>query len=220
MRRGRVTVNGKPSQPGQIVNPAVDRILVDGRPLMLRRPSVYVVMNKPAGILTTVRDDRRRKTVLDALPGSRAGIFPVGRLDFRSRGLVLLTDDGELGLRLTHPRYHVEKEYEVVVAGRPTEAALTRMRRGMGVESERFAPAQVRLVATTRTSSRFRMVLTEGRKREIRRMFAALGHPVIDLVRVRMGPLRLGRLASGSVRPLNQGEIANLRRAVGLHPLQ
>ena len=177
-------------------------------------------MNKPAGVLTTVRDDRRRKTVLDALPGSRAGVFPVGRLDFRSRGLVLLTDDGELGLRLTHPRYHVEKEYEVVVAGRPTEAALTRMRRGMGVESERFAPAQVRLVATTRTSSRFRMVLTEGRKREIRRMFAALGHPVIDLVRVRMGPLRLGRLASGSVRPLNHGEIANLRRAVGLHPLQ
>ena len=188
--------------------------------MTLRPPSLYLVMNKPAGVLTTVRDDRRRKTVLDALPGSRAGVFPVGRLDFRSRGLVLLTDDGELGLRLTHPRYHVEKEYEVLVAGHPAEAALTRMRRGMGVEGERFAPAQVRLVAQTRTSSRFRMVLTEGRKREIRRMFAALGHPVIDLVRVRMGPLRLGRLATGSVRPLTPGEIAALRRAVGLHPLQ
>ena len=202
-----------------MVDPVVDRILVDGRQVTLRRPSVYLMINKPAGVLTTVRDDRRRATVLDALPGSRAGVFPVGRLDLGSRGLVLLTDDGELGMRLTHPRYHVEKEYEVVVAGRPAEAALTRMRRGMGVEGERFAPAQVRMVAETRTGSRLRVVLTEGRKREIRRMFASVGHPVIDLVRVRMGPLRLGRLAPGAVRPLTAGEVAGVRRAVGLQPI-
>jgi 23S rRNA pseudouridine2605 synthase len=174
-----------------------------------------VIYNKPAGVLSTARDDRGRPTVVDRVSVS-ARLYPVGRLDLRSRGLILLTDDGELAVRLTHPRYHVEKEYRVLVAGRPSETALRQIREGMQVEGERFQPAAVSLVRASPTESTVTMVLHEGRKREIRRLWAALGHPVRDLLRTRIGPLHLARLPEGAQRPLTPAEVRALRRAAGL----
>jgi len=143
-------------------------------------------------------------------------VFPVGRLDLDSRGLVLLTDDGELAGRLMHPRYHVEKEYRVVITGQPDEDALRRLSEGMVVRGERFQPAEVTLVDSTTAGTSLSMVLREGRKREVRRLWQALGHPVLDLQRVRIDGLELGDLAEGAVRPLEPDEVARLRAAAGL----
>jgi 23S rRNA pseudouridine2605 synthase len=154
--------------------------------------------------------------VVQQLDAGGGRLFPVGRLDLNSRGLVLMTNDGELAVRLTHPRYHVEKEYRVTIAGAPAEGALQRLRQGMQVGEERFGAASVEVLAASPRRSRVRMVLREGRKREVRRMWRALGHAVLDLERVRIGPLRLGALAAGASRPLTPGEVRDLREAVGL----
>lgn len=201
---------------GQQVNPGMDRVTVEGKPVEPVSEWTYLVMNKPVGILTSVGDDRGRQTVTDRLPARRPRVFPVGRLDLDSRGLVLLTDDGELAVRLTHPRYHVEKEYRVVVTGRPSDDALRRLSEGMVVSGERFAPAGVTVLDGTVEGTRVSMVLREGRRREIRRLWQALGHRVLDLQRVRIDGLELGDLAEGSVRPLRSEEVAHLKAAAGL----
>ena len=201
---------------GQQVTPGIDRVTVDGSPVEPVSTSTYLMMNKPVGVLTSVGDDRGRQTVVDRLPAERPRVFPVGRLDLDSRGLVLLTDDGELAGRLMHPRYHVEKEYRVVVRGRPGEDALRRLSEGMVVRGERFEPAEVRMLEGADNDTRLSMVLREGRKREVRRLWQALGHPVLDLQRVRIDGLQLGDLAEGEVRPLRSEEVARLRTAAGL----
>jgi pseudouridine synthase len=178
--------------------------------------STYLMMNKPVGVLTSVGDDRGRQTVVDKLSPGGARVFPVGRLDLDSRGLVLLTDDGELAGRLMHPRYHVEKEYRVVVRGRPGADEIRRLSEGMVVRGERFEPAQVRVLDVEGADARLSMVLREGRKREVRRLWQALGHPVLDLQRVRIDGLELGDLAEGGVRPLRSDEVARLKTAAGL----
>lgn len=213
---GQVLVNGAPAVPGQQVIPGIDRVTVSGSPVEPVSMSTYLMMNKPVGVLTSVGDDRGRETVIDRLPTERPRVFPVGRLDLDSRGLVLLTDDGELAGRLMHPRYHVEKEYRVVVRGRPGEEAFRRLSEGMIVRGERFEPAEVQVLDTTDTETRLSMVLREGRKREVRRLWQALGHPVLDLQRVRIDGLRLGDLAEGQVRPLRSDEVARLKTAAGL----
>lgn len=213
---GQVLVNGAPAVPGQQVTPGIDRVTVSGSPVEPVSMSTYLMMNKPVGVLTSVGDDRGRETVVDRLPTERPRVFPVGRLDLDSRGLVLLTDDGELAGRLMHPRYHVEKEYRVVVRGRPGEEAFRRLSEGMIVRGERFEPAEVQVLDTTDTETRLSMVLREGRKREVRRLWQALGHPVLDLQRVRIDGLRLGDLAEGQVRPLRSDEVARLKTAAGL----
>ena len=213
---GQVLVNGTPAIAGQQVTPGVDRVTVDGSPVEPVSTSTYLMMNKPVGVLTSVGDDRGRQTVVDRLPAERPRVFPVGRLDLDSRGLVLLTDDGELAGRLMHPRYHVEKEYRVVVRGRPGEDALRRLSEGMVVRGERFEPAEVRMLDGADGDARLSMVLREGRKREVRRLWQALGHPVLDLQRVRIDGLQLGDLAEGEVRPLRSDEVARLRTAAGL----
>jgi 23S rRNA pseudouridine2605 synthase len=209
-------VNGAPAIAGQQVTPGIDRVTVDGRPVEPVSESTYLMMNKPVGVLTSVGDDRGRQTVVDRLPPGRPRVFPVGRLDLDSRGLLLLTDDGELAGRLMHPRYHVEKEYRVVVRGRPGEDALRRLSEGMVVRGERFEPAEVRVLAGAGADARLSMVLREGRKREVRRLWQALGHPVLDLQRVRIDGLELGDLAEGGVRPLRPDEVARLKAAAGL----
>ena len=209
-------MNGAPAVPGQQVTPGIDRVTVSGSPVEPVSMSTYLMMNKPVGVLTSVGDDRGRETVVDRLPTERPRVFPVGRLDLDSRGLVLLTDDGELAGRLMHPRYHVEKEYRVVVRGRPGEEAFRRLSEGMIVRGERFEPAEVQVLDTTDTETRLSMVLREGRKREVRRLWQALGHPVLDLQRVRIDGLRLGDLAEGQVRPLRSDEVARLKTAAGL----
>ena len=208
-------VNGKPGKAGQQVEPGVDSILVEGRPVLLPKGNLYLMLNKPAGLITTTADERGRRTVME-LVGEHAGLFPVGRLDRESRGLLLFTDDGTLAARLLHPRYHVEKEYRVLVSGRPSRDALRRIREGVTLDNERLMPARVSLLRSNPERTRLAMVLKEGRKREVRRIWEALGHPVIDLQRVRLGSLRLGDLPERNVRPLTRGEIGQLRREVGL----
>jgi len=213
---GQVQVNGTPAIAGQQVTPGVDQVTVDGRVVEPVSASTYLMMNKPIGVLTSVGDDRGRPTVVDRLAAGGARVFPVGRLDLDSRGLVLLTDDGELAGRLMHPRYHVEKEYRVVVKGRPGEDAFRRLSEGMVVRGERFEPARVRVLDGDGADVRLSMVLREGRKREVRRLWQALGHPVLDLQRVRIDGLELGDLAEGTVRPLRSDEVARLKTAAGL----
>ena len=215
---GRVQVNGTPAVAGQQVTPGIDRVTADGKAVEPVSELTYLLMNKPVGVLTSVSDDRGRQTVTDRLPAGRPRVFPVGRLDLDSRGLVLLTDDGELAGRLMHPRYHVEKEYRVVVTGRPGADELRRLSEGMVVRGERFEPAVVRVLDSTAEGARLSMVLREGRKREIRRLWQALGHRVLDLQRVRIDGVELGDLAEGSVRPLASEEVARLKAAAGLAP--
>ena len=213
---GTVSVNGIPAVAGQQVTPGVDRVTVDGRPVEPALEWTYLMMNKPVGVLTSVGDHRGRETVTDRLPERAPRVFPVGRLDLDSRGLVLLTDDGELAGRVMHPRYHVEKEYRVVIAGRPGEDAFRRLSEGMVVRGERFAPAEARVLESSTSETRLSMVLREGRKREVRRLWQALGHRVLDLQRVRIDGLELGDLYEGAVRPLRTDEVAHLKSATGL----
>jgi pseudouridine synthase len=213
---GEVLVNGVPAVAGQQVTPGIDRVTVGGNPVEPVSTSTYLMMNKPVGVLTSVGDDRGRQTVVDHLPAERPRVFPVGRLDLDSRGLLLLTDDGELAGRLMHPRYHVEKEYRVIVKGRPGDEALRRLSEGMVVRGERFEPAEVQVLDVADGDTRLSMVLREGRKREVRRLWQALGHRVVDLQRVRIDGLQLGDLAEGDVRPLRSDELASLKSAAGL----
>jgi len=213
---GQVAVNGVPAVAGQQVTPGIDRVTIDGRTIELVLQSTYLMMNKPVGVLTSIGDDRGRQTVADRLPTGGARLFPVGRLDLNSRGLLLLTDDGELAGRLMHPRYHVEKEYRVAIQGRPSGDALRRISEGMIVSGEEFQPAQVRVLETAPGESRVSMVLREGRKREVRRLWQELGHTVLDLQRVRIDGLQLGDLKEGGVRHLSADEVAGLKSAVDL----
>jgi 23S rRNA pseudouridine2605 synthase len=210
---GQVLVNGRPASAGQQIRTDVDEVTIEGRRVELPTTWSYLMMNKPVGVLTSVGDPRGRPSVTDGLPADRR-LFPVGRLDLDSRGLLLLTDDGELAMRLMHPRYGVEKEYRVLVVGHPSEDDVARLGAGMTVKGERFQPALVRILEAMPGQTRLVMVLREGRKREVRRLWQALGHPVLDLQRVRIDGVELGDLEEGTVRPLTDDEIARLKGAV------
>jgi 23S rRNA pseudouridine2605 synthase len=207
-----------------IIDPTQDRVTVDGRAVKPPTTHRYLMLNKPLGVITTVRDESSRTTVLDVvgaegLAGHR--MFPVGRLDADSTGLLLLTDDGALAYRLTHPRYEVPKEYDVVTAGVPSRDNLEALRRGVTLDDGVTAPAQVEIVRATtgdRDSGRaeLRLVIREGRHRQVRRMLQAVGHRTLALRRTAFGPLRLGRLKTGGFRVLSSGEVAALRRATRL----
>lgn len=222
---GSVKVNGeRPPATGALVDPEHDSITVDGRQVRPVTVHRYVMLNKPLGVITTAHDEASRTTVLDVIGNEGAlghRVFPVGRLDGDSTGLLLLTDDGDLAYRLTHPRYKVAKEYEVTVAGAPTEDELAALRRGVKLEDAMTAPAEVYVVRRTPgrrdlASTELRVTISEGRNRQVRRMLEAVGRRVVALRRTGFGPLRLGRLKLGGWRLLSAGEIAALRRAVGL----
>lgn len=217
---GRVSVNGQViAELGTKVDPGHDRLAVDGR--LLTQPSTlhYVLLNKPPGVITTARDPQGRPTVLSLvhLPGVR--LFPVGRLDVDTEGALLLTDDGELANLLLHPRYHVAKVYEAVVAGVMTVEALARLERGVVLEDGPTAPARARRLSSNGQTSVVELELREGRKRQVKRMLAAVGHPVLHLRRTAFGPLTLGGLVVGKWRHLSQAEVAALRenRRMGSH---
>ena len=213
---GRVKVNGKiVSTLGSKVNPRQDRIEVDGQPIALPREHIYVMLNKPAGYVSTVRDPQGRPTVMD-LVSMQERVYPVGRLDVDSEGLLLLTDDGELTHRLTHPSYEHEKEYHVWVEGKPKARTLQRLREGIELEDGFTWPAEVTVLRQEAAGTWLRFVIHEGRKRQLRRMCQAVGHRVLRLMRVRLGPVRLGDLAPGSHRPLTEDERDRLREAAGL----
>jgi 23S rRNA pseudouridine2605 synthase len=214
---GRVRVNGETvSLPGSTVDPEHDRVEVDGQPVALPKQHVYWLLNKPAGYVSTVHDPQGRPTVLDLL-NQEQRLYPVGRLDQDSEGLLLLTDDGDLTQRLTHPSYEHEKEYQVLVEGRLAQKALQRLRAGVELEDGLTCPADVTVMRTEAGGTWLRFVIHEGRKRQLRRMCEAVGHPVRRLIRVRMGPLTLGDLRPGQCRSLTARERTQLRRAAGLN---
>ncbi|MDQ6614230.1 MAG: rRNA pseudouridine synthase, partial [Actinomycetota bacterium] len=205
---GRVTVNGEVAVLGRRVDIKTDRVALDGVPVPVRPGLVYYLLNKPARVVSTAADPEGRPTVVDLVPGEPR-VFPVGRLDFATEGLLVLTNDGELTQHLTHPRFGVAKEYVAVVDGRPSPADVRRLREGVDLDDGRTAPARVNLLAP----DTLRIVIHEGRNRQIRRMCDAIGHPVQRLVRTRIGPLTDRRLAPGAWRLLTPAEVRGLAEA-------
>jgi len=217
---GSVLVNGHvPPPEGVLVDPARDVVTVDGRAVKPAIEHRYLMLNKPLGVITTAKDEAGRTSVLDVLGDGASGhrVFPVGRLDADSTGLLLITDDGEVAYRLTHPRYKVDKEYVAIVGGSPSRADLARLRSGVELDDGVTAPAEVDVMRVLPgPAAEVRVVIREGRHRQVRRMLMAVGHRVLALNRTGFGPLRLGRLKPGNWRVLRDGEIAALRRAAGL----
>jgi len=198
---------------GTRANPQRDRIAIDGKPLRSAAPPVYILLNKPVGVMTTLIDPGGRPTVRDLVAGVRQRVFPVGRLDFHSAGLLLLTNDGELALRLTHPRYGVRKTYEVKVKGRPEAAQLAALARGVRLAEGVSGPAAVRVMEASERKTWLSITLAEGKNRQVRRMCDGVGLDVEKLVRVALGPLKLGKLPAGAWRHLEPDEVAALRGA-------
>ncbi len=223
---GRVTVNGRVAKVGDKANPAVDRILVDGRPLFAterppNEPYLYIALNKPRGVISSLEDELEegRTTVRDLIPiAADTHIYPVGRLDKPSEGLVLMTNDGALAHRLTHPRYGHEKVYDVTVEGRILDRTLEQWRRGVMLDGRITAPAPIEVIERSAEQTRLRIILREGRKRQIRRVAAELGHPVRRLVRERIGQLSLGDLQPGEWRHLTAAEVRELQRSAAEPP--
>jgi pseudouridine synthase len=217
MLEGRVTVNGATVRElGTRADPASDDIRVDGRRVKLAERRRYLLLNKPRGYVTTRSDPQRRPTVMELIGGVREYVYPVGRLDYDSEGLLLLTNDGELAVRLTHPRHEVPRVYEVRVAGVPDAHDIQRLARGVTIEGRRTEPAQVQLVPGRHEGHAIlRITIGEGRNRQVRRMFDAVGHPVDYLRRIAIGPLKDARLRPGEWRELSDAEIAALKRASG-----
>jgi pseudouridine synthase len=218
--QGRVEVNGEVVRTlGSKADPAHDVVKVDGRRLRFDIRQRYILLNKPKNVVTTRKDPEGRRTVIELLKGVREYVYPVGRLDYDSEGLLLLTSDGDLAAKLTHPRHAVERVYDAVVVGSPAEEDLEKLRRGVFLDGERTAPAQVRRAGAVgkgrQELTRLTITLHEGRNRQVRRMCASIGHPVRKLTRTRMGPIKLGDLRPGHWRDLTDAEIARLRRAVG-----
>jgi 23S rRNA pseudouridine2605 synthase len=212
IRDGRVRVNGRPATLGDRVDPSRDEITVDGVPVAADPELRYLALNKPAGVTTTLADTHAARTVAEFIPAGPR-LFPVGRLDRESEGLLLLTNDGRLAHRIQHPRYGVEKEYLAEVNGVAGPSVAHRLVRGVDLDDGRATAVRARLVSGGAGRSAVRIVMVEGRKREVRRMLEALGHPVSQLVRVRLGPLRLGRLRPGEVRTLTPEEVRELYAA-------
>lgn len=218
---GRVRLNGAVVQQlGQKADPTCDRIEVDGQRLQATEMPqlLYLLLNKPQGVVSTCHDPQGRLTVLDLLPASlrqQTGIHPVGRLDYASTGALLLTNDGDLTLRLTHPRHSIAKTYEVWVEGIPSSSTLDQWRRGILLDDRLTRPAEVHVLKTTpHGQTCLEVVLREGRNRQIRRIAEQLGHPVLRLHRVAIGAIRLGSLPSGHHRPLRQSELQFLQTQV------
>lgn len=218
---GRVSVNGTTvMEMGTKADLTTDDIRVDGRRLKGAERLRYVLLYKPPGYVTTRADPQRRPTVLDLIRGVREYVYPAGRLDYDTEGLVLMTNDGELVAKMTHPRHGVERTYEARVAGVPDAGAVERLRTGVPLDGRRTRPADVTLLhrGRTRRESVLLITIREGRNRQVRRMCEAVGHPVSALTRTRMGPLRDPRLKPGSWRDLTADEVKALRKAASREP--
>jgi len=219
IEQGKVFVNGVPiREKGHRVDPEKDKITVAGEEFKsgAGQDKRYFVLHKPRGVMTTLQDPHAESAVGDFFTDVSERVFPVGRLDRDTTGLLIVTNDGELAFRLTHPKFGVKKKYEALVKGCVTDAALRRFRQGINLEEGKTAPCAIEVVTRTREESHLRVTLHEGKKRQIRRMFEAIGHRVIALERVAYGPLTLGTLKPGERRELRSSDVAALRRAVGL----
>lgn len=213
--RGRIRVNGKRVELGRRIDPSKDLVEVDGSRVPLSADLVYYLMNKPVGVVTTASDEAGRETVIDLLDDVDTRVYPVGRLDLDSGGALLLTNDGDLALRLTHPRFGVHKTYLAEVEGSVKDKTVRQIARGVELDGM-TAPARARLVERTPGGTLIEISLAEGRNRQVRRMLEAVGHPVRHLVRTAIGPLMLGRLKPATYRRLKPDEVRELYRAAGL----
>ena len=219
MTAGRVSVNGQVvTELGSKVDPKVDVVCVDGREVHLEDDSVYLMLYKPKGYLTTMDDPQGRPCVAQLVPRDLyPGLYPVGRLDKDTTGLLLFTTDGDMGQHLLHPKHHVDKMYQAHVDGVPNEVDLARLSGGIMLDDGLTAPARVRIVAERPDgSSDIELVIHEGRKRQVKRMCSAVHHPVLDLHRSSFGPLELVDVEEGAWRLLRDDEVASLREAAGL----
>lgn len=215
---GRVKVNGVTVNVPQTLVTEDDRVSVDDNPVHGTEKNIYILLNKPPGYISTACDTHGRPTVIDLLTGVGRRVYPVGRLDADTRGVLLLTSDGTLTYRLTHPRYQVEKVYHVRVEGSPVEKSLQKLRSGILIEGKKTAPAGIRVIegAPGRSSTLLEVRLREGRKRQVKKMLAAVNHPVTDLCRFSFAGLKAGNMAEGKWRYLDEEEINMLYRMVGI----
>lgn len=210
---GKVRINGKVVRELGTMVQAGDKVDVSGTPIAPNVQTAYLVVHKPSGVMTTMRDPEGRRTVADLVPRGTARVVPVGRLDYDTAGVLLMTNDGDLANRLLHPRYGVEKTYRATIAGRLSPDDVKRLHDGVGLDAgERASSAAVRVVAVRAGSSVVDITVREGRNRQVRRMFDALGHPVQALVRLRFGPIALGDLPVGHTRALTPKELSALQR--------
>lgn len=212
---GKVAVNGeKVTVLGTRVDPARDVVTVDGRRIEPETALHYFALHKPGGYVTTVRDPRGRPTVMELVPDVGVRMYPVGRLDAPTTGLLLLTNDGSLAHKLMHPAYGVTKRYRAILRGRISRQAIEQLRTGVRLDDGMTAPARVRVLRREQNRSEIEIVLVEGRNRQVRRMGAAVGYPVVELRRIAFGPIVLGDLTPGRCRPLTAREVKALRKAV------
>lgn len=215
LSEGRIQVNGQTiTEPGTSADPETDRITVDGQPLPTRTQNITLALHKPRLMVTTRSDPEGRPTVMELLPPEMRHLYPVGRLDFDTEGLLLMTNDGDLALKLTHPRYGIEKTYIADVAGDPTDEALQSLVSGITLEDGSGKFLEVIVLLTGPRTTRLEITVAEGRNRFVRRMFDAIQHPVQKLTRTRIGPIRLGTLRRGTARPLTPQELVELNAIV------
>ena len=212
---GRVTVNGERVLiPGTHIAPQQDEIAFDGEPIRGKPKPIYLMLNKPAGYVTTVRDERGRPTVMELVSDISERIYPVGRLDVDTEGLLLMTNDGDFAHRILHPSHEIQKTYIAWVEGKPNRQEIQRLREGIEIEEGVITSAKINQIGKTEGQTQFKVVIHEGKKRQIRRMFHAIGHDVLHLKRVGIGSLSLDRLAIGKYRPVTPAEIESLDREV------
>ena len=214
---GRVKVNNRVVQElGFKVDDQKDKIEINSKEVNKEKNLIYLMLNKPKGYLVTLKDSFGRPTVMSLLSNLKGRVFPVGRLDYDSEGLLLFTNDGQLTFRLTHPRYNIKRTYLVKVKGEPDSAKLSKLKKGVFLDGKKTAPAKVALLESNPKRSLLRIEIHEGRKREVRRMLELIGHRVVKLVRVDFAGLKIGKLKSGTWRFLRQQEIKKLKEQVNL----
>ncbi len=213
--QGKVTVNDQiVTEMGTRIDPACDVICVDGRRINLET-KIYLMLNKPPGYLSSVSDDRGRPTVVDLLKGVTQRVFPVGRLDYDTRGLLLMSNDGDFANLMTHPRYEMPREYEAWCRGLITDDAVRQLEKGVLLEEGMTSPARARILYQSQSKSKVGIEIREGHKRQVKRMLTAVGFPVIELKRIRLGSLVLGELPEGQFRALSADEVRRLRKEAG-----
>ena len=212
IEEGRIKVNGKSvTQPGTVIDEDNDTVLLDGKKIERVRRSIYLMLNKPKGCVSTVKDDRGRKTVLDYIDIKDKRLFPIGRLDYDSEGLLLLTNDGDLAFKLTHPSHDIPKTYIAKVEGEVPESDLAVLRKGIVLDEIQTHRAKIKLLEYNEGISRLEVTIYEGRNRQVRRMFESIGKQVVFLKRTGIGDLRLGGLSRGTYRYLTEKEIQLLK---------
>jgi len=216
IRNGKVKVNGKVVAEMGVSVTSEDRVEVDGKPVRLEKNKVYILLHKPKGYVTTVHDPQGRDTVMDLLQGVEERVYPVGRLDYDSSGLLLFTNDGQLANRMMHPSHEVVKVYVATIEGTPSVEAIRRLEKGIRIEDYTTAPALVKVLKDYGEKTKLEITIHEGRNRQVRKMCEAIGHPVIRLKRVAYGSLELGNLKPGQWRYLTDGEQKQLGRDTGI----